>query len=117
MIKSYKITANISVFIWILIGVLVIYSTFLDKLIMFVNILMGFVFLFIGLYLYKKTKNTICLIDEILEFKNEHKNSFGSINKFLRTELIFNIVNILFSMILLSGTISRVFYESKAVFG
>lgn len=114
----YKVSAYISVFIWFAIGILIISSISLSYIGMYINIIIGIIFGLISFYLFYKAKTTICIINE-MNYLNSRSNynSFKSLNKFIITEVIFNILSILVSIVFLSGMISRIWGEGQPVFG
>ena len=121
--RIYKISAYTSVFIWLVTGILIIGSIALGyngmyAYIMYINIIMGIIFWLISFYLYYKTKNTLSIVNEINYFKlHSNANSFESLNKFIITEMIFNILSLFISIMLLSAVISRIWGEGQPVFG
>jgi len=116
--RIYKVSAYTGAFIWLAIGMLIIGSISLSHIGMYINIIMGMIFGLISIYLYYKTKNTLSIINEITHVKSHsNANSFKGLNNFIFTEMIFNILSLVISIILLSGVISRIWGEGKPIFG
>ena len=116
--RIYKVSAYTSVFIWLAIGMLIIGSISLSYSGMYINIIIGIIFVLISFYLCFKTKNTLSILNEINNVKlHSNANSFKSLNNFIITEIIFNILSLAISIILLSGVITRIWGEGKPIFG
>lgn len=108
--RFLKIIAYTSTIIWTLIGLLIIASIVNSTIDFIINIVMGLIFIAIAYFLYAKTQNSLDLLR-----MNTNDNKIQI--KFLKLESIFFVLSFLLGLILLSGTISRVFYVKMAVFG
>lgn len=95
-----------------------IVSTWFDYSTIFINLLMGMIFVLISVYLHYKTKNTLSIMCGVSLLKlHDSEDLLTCLNKFIVTEIIFNALSLMVSMILLSAVISRIFREGESVFG
>lgn len=107
--KLLKTTVYTTVIIWLLTGILIVASIINDTMGAPINLFMGVVFIAIAYYLYVKAQNSLTLLQ--IPFETNIKKQF------FRIELVFFILSLLFGLLLLSGTFSRVFIEKMTVFG
>lgn len=111
-LRLYRLFTVVSILVWGTIGTLILGSILNDLGMAFINVVMGLIFYVITYYLYLKKKNgssLFLLIDD--PAKKE------VLSRFLNLELIFYALASLVGLAILSGTISRVFFEKFAVFG
>ena len=110
----YKLATNFSIILWFLDGLLTIGSIANGTIGLFINMIMGIIFMLIGLYIYLKVKNVIRIIDYSEDLATKNKTIY---NRFIFIEIIFTFISIVVGLIALSGIASRVFGEGLAVFG
>ncbi len=110
----YKIAANFSIVLWFIDGLLTIGSIINGTIGLFINIIMGIIFMLISLYIYLKVKNVIRIINHSEDLTTKNKAIY---NRFIFIEITFTFISITVGSIALSGIASRVFGEGLAVFG
>jgi len=119
MNRLYKATACIGVFLWLILGLIIIGSISLGTTALTITITIGSIFVFMDLYLCLKAKYVVSILKEInkMNLNNHHSNLFQKTNKFILAEIIFNFLSILVAVLLLMGVIHRIWQEGMSVFG
>lgn len=82
-----------------------------------INIIMGGIFMMIGLYYYAKAKSVNALILMVEDSSELKQRKLHYSIKFLLYENLMLLISLLVSIVMFSGIIYRVFGENKAVFG
>ena len=115
----YKLLSIVNTAVWTLLGLLTIGSIIHGSVGLYINIIIGCLFLLIAGYLHNKAKNTIALAKtiETLERDTSDRSIETLIKRFILLETIFTVLSILFGVLLLTGAITRVFGEQVPVFG
>ena len=105
--------------IWVLLGVLTFLSIYYGMTGFVINIVMGCVFILIGLYLFLKAKNILALFYSFNRFTiNKNTNIINTqFKKMIFFENIFILLSLLIGLIFLTAIFSRVFSEKLPVFG
>ena len=113
-IQIYKIASRFSSTLWFLVGIITLGSIYNGLDGVYINIVIGLIFLSISMYTLLKAKN----INRIISFSdsiNEGKKI--TYNRLLLLESIFTFISITVGLIALSAVISRTFGEGLPVFG
>lgn len=116
-IKTYKTISYLGAFVYVLLGFLTIGSIINGTIGLYINLIVGVIFIIIGYYFYAKAKSFMILIDNVKKSNNETQATLNAIAKFLFFEKVLIITGLLFGVILLSAAISRVFGEKLPIFG
>ncbi len=105
--------------IWVLLGGLTFLSIYYGMTGFVINIVMGCVFILIGLYLFLKAKNILALFYSFNRFTiNKNTNIINTqFKKMIFFENIFILLSLLIGLIFLTAIFSRVFSEKLPVFG
>ncbi|MCW8877446.1 MAG: hypothetical protein OQK51_10340 [Kangiellaceae bacterium] len=114
--KLFRMTHYISTLNWSVLGMLTAGSCLLGSSQVFINVFMGGVFGLIGLFLFFKSSNVSLLANQLAGYEKEVVIK-EKLNKLIFTETLFNILSVLFSSILLTGVISRIWGEGLPIFG
>jgi len=113
LIRWHKNSALVSAILWIGIGAITIYSVALSSFGWGINLIMGFLFILLGWFLYIRAN---CFHRFFLTSTADIQNN-PHFKRFLRLDLMFVLSTCLVGGLLLSASISRVFGEGYAVFG
>ena len=113
LIHWYKNFAFLSAILWAGLGLLTVASVTLSTIGWEVNVMVGVLFISIGVFLYLRAKNLHWFYDVI---STDVKNT-PQLNRFLRLEMIFVLGTCFLGGLLLMAGISRVFGEGYAIFG
>ena len=113
MTRIYIIASWINVLLWSLIGLFTIGSIILSRNGMVINLVVGTIFLLIaGLFFLKAYFFTKGVKAE--EISHESKTYFS---KYLKADLILTTGTVLFSLIIFSAVLHRIFQEGTPIFG
>ena len=113
--QAYKTAALSAVSLYLISGILIIGSILNDAIGLFINLIIGIMFISAGFYLYARAENIIRLIGTI---KPERADQADRVFKrFLFFEYIFIGAGNLIGMVFLYGVLHRVFAEKMPVFG
>lgn len=111
-LKLLQFATYLTIFLWITSGLIIIGSIYLSRIGFVINLLVGTLFILLGLYFYFKEK----FLSEFL--KKTCESELGKLyKKVILGEVIFIMVTLLVGVIILSAVSSRVFGEGFAVFG
>lgn len=110
MNRLFKTISYLAPLVWGVITLFILVGVYYDHSVLFINLIMAIIFMLITYYLYLKANNSLSLLS-LRSKKEKNWRIFYSL------EIIFFICSNLVGLLLLSGTISRVFYEKMAVFG
>lgn len=100
---------------WTVTGTTIIGSNYYELNI--VNFILGFIFFTIGFFWYIRYENFNLIIFEINNNNLQRSSIKKILQKTLDLEFILIIISLVISFILTTGVVSRVFIESKSVFG
>ena len=106
-LATYPCTA-----LWIVSGIITIGSIYLSSIGLAINIIVGIIFILIGVYFYLKEKSLLQLL------ANECVGPDSKLRtKVIAGEIIFIIMMFLVGVIILSAVLQRVFGDGVSVFG
>ena len=105
--------------VWVLLGVFTFLSIYYGMTGIIINIVMGAVFILIGLYLFLKAKNILALFYSFNRFTiNKNTNIINTqFKKMIFFENIFMLLSLVIGLIFLTAIFSRMFSEKLPVFG
>ena len=113
--QAYKIVAFSGAAFYFITGVLIISSIINGPIGLFINLIVGIMFISAGAYLYARAENIIRLISGL---KPERANQAdGILKRFLFFEYLFISAGNLIGMVFFYGVSHRVFAEKMPVFG
>ena len=117
--KLFKGIAFLGAGLWMLSGVITIGSILNGTVGFFINIVVGVIFILIGVYVLTKAVYFLKLLAEVrsLESNDRHKTDIGIYRINVRLEILLMLSFVLSGLIILSAVISRTFYEGFPVFG
>lgn len=115
--RLYKIISFTGALTYMLLGLVTVGSVLNGNTGLYINLLMGLIFIGTGYYLYEKAKHIIILLLEVKNSDIRRSLSPKTLTKFLFLEKIFVLVSLLFGVVILSAAISRVFFERMPIFG
>ena len=113
--KTYKIMARMAAALYLISGILIIGSILNGTIGLFINLIIGIMFISAGAYLYARAENIIRLIGGIKPERADQADSI--LKRFLFFEYIFMGAGNLIGMMFLYGVLHRVFAEKMPVFG
>ena len=113
--KTYKIMARAAAAFYFITGVLIIGSIINGTIGLFINLIIGIMFLCASFYLYARAENIIRLIGGLKPERADQADSV--LQRFLFFEYIFIGAGSLIGMVFLYGVLYRVFAEKMPVFG
>ncbi len=116
-IELHKIVSYLGALLYIVLGFLTIGSIINETSGLYINLIMGILFITIGYYLYSRAKSVIELMVSIENLSSGEQVFLNAIARFLLFEKIFIFISLLLGIILLSAAILRVFWENLAIFG
>lgn len=116
--KCYKIQSTTAVVIYFLLGILTITSVIWDASVLIYNVILGGIFITIGVYIFFKAK-TISEIIPLIDYNDndEKKNRDKTATRLLFLEKLFVLVNLVLGMVFLYGICIRFFVEKMPIFG
>tara|TARA_R110002049_G_scaffold33375_4_gene109761 strand:- start:20194 stop:20547 length:354 start_codon:yes stop_codon:yes gene_type:complete len=116
--KFYKITSALAVMTYSILGILTITSVMWDTSVLIYNVILGGIFITIGVYIFFKAKN-ISEIIPLINFNDngEKQNRGKSASRLLFLERLFVLVNLVIGMVFLYGIGTRFFVEKMPIFG
>ena len=117
MIKINIILYHCVVAIFFLSGAIIMSSIYNSSIWWHVNVIMGGIFMLIGLYYYAKAKSIHVLILMIKGSSEIKQRKFSPLINFLFYENVLLLISLLVGIAMLFGIIHRVLGENKAVFG
>ena len=111
-LRLLQFATYFTTFLWITSGLLTIGSIYLSRIGFVINLIVGTLFILLGIYFYCKEK----ALSELLEKTCQGK--LGKLHKkVILGEVVFIMIALLVGIIILSAVSSRVFGEGFAVFG
>ena len=113
--KTYKIMARVAAALYLISGILIIGSIINGAIGLFINLIVGILFICAGSYLYARAENIIRLIGGIKPERADQADS--ALRRFLFFEYLFISAGNLIGMVFLYGVSHRVFAEKMPVFG
>lgn len=113
--QAYKIAAFSGAAFYFITGVLIIGSILNGAIGLFINLIVGIMFICAGSYLHARAENIIRLIGGIKPDQADQADS--ALRRFLFFEYIFIGAGNLIGMVFLYGVSHRVFVEKMPVFG
>ena len=113
--QAYKIIAFSGAAFYFITGVLIIGSIINGAIGLFINLIVGLLFICAGFYLYARAENIIRLIGRLKPERADQTD--GILKHFLFFEYLFISAGNLIGMVFLYGVLHRVFVEKMAVFG
>lgn len=113
--RAYKTVAFSGAAFYFITGVLIIGSIINGAIGLFINLIVGIMFISAGAYLYARAENIIRLIDGLKPEWADRAD--GILKRFLFFEYIFIGAGSLIGMVFLYGALHRVFAEKMPVFG
>lgn len=116
--KCYKILSATAVVIYFLLGILTITSVMWDTSVLIYNVILGGIFITIGVYIFFKAKNISEIIPSInFNYNREKQNRGKAASRLLFLEKLFVLVNLVLGMVFLYGIGTRFFVEKMPIFG
>ena len=116
MIKINTILYHFVVAIFSLSGAIILSSIYNSSIWWHVNVIMGGIFMSIGLYYYASAKSIDLLILMIKDSSEIKQRKFSPLIKFLFYENVLLVISLLVGIAMLFGIIHRALGENKAVF-
>ena len=113
--QAYKIIAFSGAAFYFITGVLIIGSILNGAIGLFINLIVGLLFICAGFYLYARAENIIRLISGLKPERADQAD--GILKRFLFFEYLFICAGNLIGMVFLYGVLHRVFAEKMPVFG
>lgn len=113
--KTYKTAAFSGAVFYFITGVLIIGSILNGALGLFINLIIGIMFISVGFYLYARAENIIRLIGGIKPARADRGDRV--LKRFLFFEYIFIGAGNVIGMMFLYGVLHRIFAEKMPVFG
>ena len=113
--KIYKTVAHTAAALYLINGILIIASILNGAIGLFINLIVGPVFICAGSYLHARAENIIRLIGRIKPDRADQAD--GILKRFLFFEYLFIGAGNLSGMVFLYGVLYRVFAEKMSVFG
>ena len=113
--QAYKIVAFSGAAFYFITGVLIIGSIINGAIGLFINLIIGIMFICAGFYLYARAENIIRLIGGLKPDQADQADRV--LKRFLFFEYIFIGAGNLIGMVFLYGVLHRVFAEKMPVFG
>ena len=113
--KMYKITAHAAAAFYLVSGILIIGSIINGAIGLFINLIVGLLFICAGAYLHARAENIIKLTSRIKPDRADQADS--ALKRFLFFEYIFIGAGNLIGLVFLYGVLYRVFAEKMPVFG
>lgn len=114
--KAYKITARTAAALYLISGILIIGSIINGTIGLFINLIIGTLFICAAYYLYLRAESIIKLSGKIKQ-SQETDQSNSILKRFLFFEYIFIGAGNLIGMVFLYGVLHRVLAEKMPVFG
>lgn len=90
-IKTYKIATNISETLWFTNGVITFASIYSEIIHLYISVIVGLIFIMIGIYTYLKVKNILKIIEHS---GNMNKENVSAYKQLLLHENIFTFISI-----------------------
>jgi len=112
-VKTYRIATIISSLLWISNGVITILSIANSYIGIYINIIVGLIFIAIGIFTIYKSN----IILKIYHEKTTSKNIGNSFSKLLYLESAYTFISISIALLIISAITHRAFVEHFAVFG
>ena len=112
----FKTVSRLSFSIWILLGVLTISSIVNGFEGIYINIIIGIIFILSGIFLLLRTKKIRKLVP-IFEKNDITENEKLSLKSFLVYEIIFSLLITFFGLILATAAFHRIITEKLPIFG
>ena len=111
-LRTLQILGFILTLLWLLTGIIVVWSIYFETSLWEVNLIVGILFVIFSFFIYQKEKNFLIFIEtSSLNHKDRcYKNML--LNKIISLSLL-----TIFSLIVFSGIVHRVFFEHFSVFG
>ena len=113
--KTYKIMARVATTLYLISGILIIGSILNGAIGLFINLIVGIMFISAGAYLYARAENISRLIGGLKPERADQ--AYSVLKRFLFFEYIFIGAGNLIGMVFLYGVLHRVFAEKMPVFG
>ncbi|MGO4292201.1 hypothetical protein [Chitinophaga sp. RAB17] len=113
MIRIYIIASWLNVLLWSLIGLFTIGSIVLSSNVLVINLIVGTIFLLIAALFFFKA---FFLVKGVRNGEISSKGG-ASFSKYLMTDLILTAGIVLFSSIVFSAVLHRIFLEGNPIFG
>ena len=107
--------ARVAAALYLISGILIIGSIINGAIGLFINLIVGIVFIFAGAYLHARAENIIRLTSRIKPERADQADSV--LKRFLFFEYLFISAGNLIGMVFLYGVSHRVFVEKMPVFG
>lgn len=113
--KMYKIMARAAAALYLISGILIIGGIINGAIGLFINLIVGILFICAGAYLHARAENIIKLTGRIKPDRADQADS--ALRRFLFFEYIFIGAGNLIGLVFLYGVLYRVFAEKMPVFG
>ena len=113
--QAYKTAAFSGAAFYFITGVLIISSIINGAIGLFINLIVGIMFISAGFYLYARAENIIRLISGLKPGRADQADS--ALKRFLFFEYLFIGAGNLIGMVFLYGVLHRAFAEKMPVFG
>ena len=113
--QAYKTVAFSGAALYLISGILIIGSILNGAIGLFINLIVGILFISAGFYLYARAGNIIRLTSGIKPDRADQADS--ALKRFLFFEYIFIGAGSLIGMVFLYGVLHRIFAEKTPVFG
>lgn len=116
-LKFHRWTSNLTVFIWILLGLITIGSILNGTTGIFINIIVGLIFSVVGIYFLLRKNSFEEMATSAFLSKTENNQHQNPFSRFLALEIVLVIMTMIFGTLMLSAVISRAFFEKLPIFG
>lgn len=111
-LKILQFATYLTILLWITTGLIIVGSIYLSRIGFVINLVIGILFILIGMYFYLKEKAFSKLLTQICEGKQDKLHK-----KVILGEIIFIMMALFIGATALSAVSSRVFGQGFAVFG
>jgi hypothetical protein len=99
--------------VWTMLGILVISGAFLNPFYFMMNIIVGLAIVAISLLFQYRAFQLKCFYNSL----NKDAKNNAHLKTFVKVDIMINLGVLLISIVLLSGAVSRVFFERMSIFG
>lgn len=105
-----KVLGRAASLMWMINGMIIVGSIYFSKSSFAINLIIGSLLFFTGMYFYWKNLTLLLFLEEYDNIKNR------LFNKVIISEIIFNIITFFIGVIILCAIAKRVFIENFSVF-
>ncbi|WP_215225239.1 hypothetical protein [Echinicola shivajiensis] len=116
-LKLLRWTSNLTVFIWMLLGLITIGSILNGTAGIFINIIVGLIFSATGIYFLLRKNSFEKMATSAFLPKTENNQHQNPFSRFLALEIVLVIMTVILGTLMLSAVVSRAFFEKLPIFG